>query len=102
MYRHLPVGTDENYEISQDSPSPCRYLTQGTPEYEADVLITRPRRSDERYIEPAALAVSHIRSIYDALLTLDSRQTKRALLMTAKGAFARSCVLQLVSPVRKQ
>jgi hypothetical protein len=42
--RHLPRETEENSENTcQDSRCPGRDLNQGTPEYEAGVLATRPR-----------------------------------------------------------
>jgi hypothetical protein len=44
--RHFPGGTEKNHkDLTQDSRSPGRYLNLGTPEYEAEVLTTRLRRS---------------------------------------------------------
>jgi hypothetical protein len=42
LSRHLPGGTEENYEKthSQDSWSTARDLKPGPPEYEAGVIIT--------------------------------------------------------------
>jgi hypothetical protein len=46
LLRYLPGGTEENHEnLSQDNRSPGRDLGPGTPEYEAGVLTTLPRRT---------------------------------------------------------
>jgi hypothetical protein len=45
--RYYPgIYLEENYEnLSQDSEAPGQDLNAGSPEYEAGVLIIRPRRS---------------------------------------------------------
>jgi hypothetical protein len=44
--RHSLEGLSKTTKIlSQDSRSPCRGLNVGSPEYQAEVLAARPRRS---------------------------------------------------------
>jgi hypothetical protein len=45
LCRHLPVGTEEKKEKSQDSRFPDRGLKPGTPVYEAGVVTTHRRYS---------------------------------------------------------
>jgi hypothetical protein len=45
LSQHLLGGTEENHEnLNQDSQSPGRDLNPGPPEYEAEMLTTRPLR----------------------------------------------------------
>jgi hypothetical protein len=44
LFQNLPGGTEENHEVPQDSRSPGIDLNPGTPEYDAGLLITQPRK----------------------------------------------------------
>jgi hypothetical protein len=45
LSQHLLGGAEENHEnLNQDSQSPGRDLNPGHPEYEAEMLTTRPLR----------------------------------------------------------
>jgi hypothetical protein len=43
LYRRSPEGIGENHENAQDTRSPGPDLKPGPPEYETEVLTTRPR-----------------------------------------------------------
>jgi hypothetical protein len=45
LSQHLPGGTEESHERTQNSRFPGRDLNPGSPKHEAGVLITRPRCS---------------------------------------------------------
>jgi hypothetical protein len=46
IFRHSLGGTEESHEkVTQDSRSPVRYMTSGSPEYKVAEKTTQPRRS---------------------------------------------------------